>query len=110
MAIQIGTIGHRRQLGDPPASETEALYTAARKATVFHHGVGVYKNGDFVQNCIPDFELEQHVQYNTTMRFGRGLFIGGKCVHKGYLSDEEATHWEEKIADWPMPNVRYPRH
>lgn len=109
MIRRLGTIGHTRGPGDLTSSEEEALLREAAKATGFHHGVGVYKNGDFVQNCIPDFELSQHIQYNVTMRPGRGLFIDGNCVHDGYLDDEEVKAWEEKIADWPMPKLSYPR-
>jgi len=110
MIRRLGTIGHTRGPGDLTSSEEEALLREAAKATGFHHGVGVYKNGDYKQNCIPDFELQEHIDYNTSARFGRGLFIDGKCVHAGYLNEEEVAHWEAKIKDWPMPELRYPRH
>ncbi len=50
--------------------------------------IGVYANGDMKFNGVPDDKLEGHVQYNTTMRAGRALFVNGKCVHKGNLNDD----------------------
>ena len=101
--------GHLFSLGSIPSSEQQELIAKAKAAKVKHHSVGVYKCGDFVSHCVPDFELEEHIAYNTAMRFGRGLFIDGKCVNKGYLSDEEVVAWEAKIKDWSMPEIRYPR-
>lgn len=110
MIRRLGTIGHTRGPGDLTSSEEEALLREAAKATGLHLTVGVYKNGDYKTNCVPDFELQQHVDYNTTMRFGRGLFVDGKCVHAGYLTEEEVAVWEEKCKTIPMPAIRYPRH
>jgi hypothetical protein len=106
-----GTIGHSRYTGDElPDAERRDMIRKAEAAPVKHHTVGVYKNQSYKQNCVPDFELEQHVKYNTEYRWGRGLFVDGKCVHQGYLSDAEVATWEAKLKDWPMPKITYPRH
>lgn len=64
-----------------------------------HASVGVYSNGEYIVNIVRDEHLQSHIEYNTTFRFGRGLFIDGKCVYRGYLSEEKAKEWEEKIAE-----------
>jgi hypothetical protein len=106
-----GTIGHSRYTGDDlPDSERRDMIRKAEADPVKHHTVGVYKNQSYKENCVPSAELEQHVKYNTENRWGRGLFVDGKCVHQGYLSDEEVVAWEAKLKDWPMPKINYPRH
>ncbi len=105
-----GTIGHTRLSDDIPEAERQEMIAKAKRAEKLHLTVGVYKNGDYKTNCVPDFELQQHIDYNTTMRFGRGLFVDGKCVHAGYLTKEEVAVWEEKCKAIPMPAIRYPRH
>lgn len=107
---RMGTIGHYRPVDTIPADELREMIAKAKAAPVKHLTVGVYKNGDFKTNCVPDFELEGHIKYNTEMRWGRGLFVDGKCVHAGYLNEEEVAHWEEKCKTIPMPEISYPRH
>lgn len=63
-----------------------------------HVTVGVYKNNDYKYNIVRDEDLENHIEYNKIFRFGRGLFLDGKCIHKGYLSDEQVKIWESKIS------------
>jgi hypothetical protein len=92
-----------------PTQRAEQL-KKAQTAKVFHHTVGVYSSGDHKSNCVPDFELDGHVDYNTRFRPGRALFVDGKCVHQGYLSGDECKVWEARIKNWPMPKLRYPRH
>lgn len=64
-----------------------------------HFTVGVYKNNQFKTNIVKEEHLESHIEYNKTFRFGRGLFVDGKCVNKGYLSDEQVAEWEKRIAE-----------
>jgi hypothetical protein len=64
-----------------------------------HITVGVYASGNYVTNIVSPEDLVDHVEYNKTMRFGRALFVDGKLVNRGYLSDEETSKWEEKISE-----------
>lgn len=64
-----------------------------------HTSVGVYKNLDYESNCVCSNELEQHIEYNKTMRFGRALLIDGKVVYKGYFSEEDIPMLEEKFGN-----------
>ena len=56
-------------------------------------------NGRYVYNVVCDEDLEEHIEYNKTFRFGRGLFVDGKCVHQGYLSGEQVRNWEKRISE-----------
>lgn len=53
-----------------------------------HHTVGVYPNGEYKQNGVTHGLLKGHIDYNKVFRPGRALFVDGKCVHRGALSDE----------------------
>ena len=55
---------------------------------------GVYKG-----NIVRDEDLEDHIQYNKKFRFGRGLFLDGKCINQGYLSGEQVRNWEKRISE-----------
>lgn len=76
-----------------------------------HTSVGVYQNGQYKVNIVRDEDLENHIEYNRTFRFGRGLFIDGKCVLKGYLSGEQVRNWEKRISemkfDISKPTIPY---
>ena len=63
-----------------------------------HVTIGVYKNGQYHVNIVKEEHLKDHIEYNKTFRWGRALFVDGKCEHKGYLTDEEVAKWTEKIA------------
>jgi hypothetical protein len=60
-----------------------------------HTTIGVYANGDFKINGVKAENLKEHIEYNKTMRFGRSLFVDGKCVHKGNLDDEQIKFYEK---------------
>jgi len=62
-----------------------------------HTTIGVYANGDHVVNGVKKEHLKSHVNYNKTNRFGRALFVDGKCVYSGYLSPEETKKFEQRI-------------
>ena len=64
-----------------------------------HITIGVYKNGDYKVNVVREEHLESHIEYNKTMRFGRGLFVDGECLNQGYLDDNEVKEWTEKIKE-----------
>lgn len=63
-----------------------------------HVTVGVYKNNQYKINIVREEDLEGHIEYNKIFRFGRGLFVDGECVYKGYLSDEQIEEWKKKIS------------
>ncbi|MEX3625397.1 hypothetical protein [Viridibacillus arvi] len=73
--------------------------------------IGVYSNDTFKVNIVRPEHIEGHIEYNKTMRFGRALFVNGKCEYSGYLSDEKVAKWTEKIAemtfDTSKPSVLY---
>lgn len=62
-----------------------------------HKVVNVYTNEDFVIEEISKNKLIEHISYNKTMRFGRAIFVDGKCVHKGYLTKDQIKQWEVKL-------------
>lgn len=64
-----------------------------------HVTVGVYMNGQYKYNIVRDEDLENHIKYNKIFRFGRGLFVDGKCVNQGYLSEEQVRNWEKSISE-----------
>ena len=68
---------------------------------MIHTTIGIYLSGQFIINGVHPDHLESHIEYNKTARFGRGLFVDGKCVHKGYLTDEMVETFERQIAGDP---------
>ena len=64
-----------------------------------HVTVGVYMNGQYKYNIVRDEDLENHIKYNKIFRFGRGLFVDGKCVNQGYLSGEQVRNWERRTSE-----------
>lgn len=76
-----------------------------------HITVGVYMNGKYKVNVVRDEDLEDHIEYNKTFRFGRGLFVDDKCINQGYLSGEQVRNWEKRISemeiDTSKPTIPY---
>ena len=72
-----------------------------------HVTVGVYMNGQYKYNIVRDEDLENHIKYNKIFRFGRGLFVDGKCINQGYLSGEQVRNWERRISEmeFNMPMI-----
>ena len=64
---------------------------------MIHTTVGVYNDDTFKINGVISENLKDHIDYNRSLRFGRALFVDGKCIHKGYLSDERCKEWESKL-------------
>lgn len=54
-----------------------------------HTTIGLYRNGDYVVNGVNEEYLETHIRYNISCRGGRALFVDGKCVHTGYMTQDE---------------------
>ena len=73
-----------------------------------HTTIGLYLNGDYKINGVSAENLDTHIEYNKTLRFGRALFVDGKCVHEGYYknSPEEIADFEKRIADNPEQFTR----
>jgi len=42
-------------------------------------------------------EVNEWVEYNSTMRFGQALFIDGKCIRHGYLTKERCDEIEREL-------------
>ena len=76
-----------------------------------HVTVGVYMNGQYKYNIVRDEDLENHIKYNKIFRFGRGLFVDGKCINQGYLSGEQVRNWTKRISemniDMSKPTIPY---
>lgn len=66
---------------------------------MIHTTIGLYSNGTFKMNGVEPDHLQSHIEYNKTFRWGRSLFVDGKCVYKGYQSDEEVKAFEKRIKD-----------
>lgn len=66
---------------------------------MIHTTIGVYANGEMKFNGVKAGNLINHIDYNLDFRPGRALFVNGKCVHKGYLNDEEVQKYEEMFKD-----------
>lgn len=75
-----------------------------------HITVGVYMNGQYKINIVKDEDLKDHIEYNKKFRFGRGLFVDGKCVNQGYLSGEQVINWEKEYLKWNSIPVNQPSH
>lgn len=66
------------------------------------HTRGVYLNEGYKDNGVSAQNLKLHIEYNTTMRPGRALFVDGKCIHKGYLTDADVKAIEDNLAINPV--------
>lgn len=64
-----------------------------------HVTIGVYSNDTYKVNIVRPEDLEGHIQYNKLMRFGRALFVDGKCEYDGLLTKEKIAEWTKKIAE-----------
>ena len=62
-----------------------------------HITIGVYSDDSYKINIVKDKDLVAHIEYNKIFRYGRALFVDGKCENQGYLSDRKVREWEDKI-------------
>lgn len=77
-----------------------------------HVTIGVYKNGQYKYNIVRDEDLDNHITYNKNYRPGRALFVDGKCIYKGNLSNKEISEWENDLIpkmcfDMSKPTIPY---
>lgn len=86
-----GTINRGRE------TITEGNRCAAFKG-ILHVTLGVYTNGQYKYNVVRDEDLESHIDYNKTFRFGRLLYVDGKRVYNGCIK-EECLERYDKIAE-----------
>ena len=64
---------------------------------MIHTTVGIYLNGDHKTNGVIPENLESHIEYNKTYRYGRALLVDGKVVHLGYYSESDREELERKF-------------
>ena len=64
---------------------------------LYHWCVRIYNNDDRTVEVRRASELPEWLDYNKTARFGNALFVDGKCVANGYLSQERCDTWAEKL-------------
>jgi len=64
-----------------------------------HVTIGIYPNGEYKVNIVRPEDLENHIEYNKTWRFGRLLFVDGVCIYRSHLNESFIQKWEEKIKD-----------
>lgn len=50
--------------------------------------IRIYNNGSYVVNNVRSEDLEPHIEYNKTVRFGCALVVDGKIENEGYLNEE----------------------
>jgi hypothetical protein len=71
-----------------------------------HTTIGVYNSGDMKLNGVCEANLEGHIKYNLDLRPGRGFFVDGKCLNKGYLSEEQVSFYEKLFQSDSKYNLR----
>ena len=63
-----------------------------------HLTLGVYTNGQYKYNVVRDEDLDHHIEYNKTWRFGRLLYVDSKRVYDGFVNSESLEEYN-KIAE-----------
>lgn len=63
-----------------------------------HLTIGVYSNEQWKYNVVRDEDLDHHIWYNKTFRWGRLLYVDGKRVYDGCHSEEILPKYD-KIAE-----------
>ena len=59
--------------------------------------IRIYNNGDYTINNVRPEDLEAHIEYNKTMRFGCALVVDGKIENEGYLDVDRINEIVSKI-------------
>jgi len=77
---------------------------------MIHTTIGVYLSGHYKTNGVTDENLESHIEYNKTMRFGRALLVDGKVVHLGYYNESDREMLEERFKDIKIDKDTAPYH
>lgn len=52
---------------------------------MIHTTIGIYNNGDYKVNGVPDINIAEHIKYNIHYRFGRALIVDGLIIYPGYF-------------------------
>ena len=64
---------------------------------MIHTTIGLYPNGEFRLNGVKPEHLKEHIEYNKKYRFGRALFVDGKCEYKGHVDSRDIKKFEKRI-------------
>jgi len=75
---------------------------------MIHTTIGLYPNGEYKVNGVSKEDLEAHIEYNKTMRFGRALFVDGELVYKGMGCETAIEGFKEKAKEIKMKKVTKP--
>lgn len=60
-----------------------------------HLTLGVYTNGQYKYNVVKEEDLESHIEYNKTWRWGRLLYVDGERVYDGCHKEESLPMYDE---------------
>lgn len=71
-----------------------------------HLTLGIYANGQYEFNVVREKDLESHIRYNKTFRFGRLLYVDGKRVYDGNVQTKENLDRYDKIAEEFYKNTK----
>lgn len=55
---------------------------------MIHTTIGIYSDGSYKVNGVKSEDLQSHIEYNKTFRFGRALLVDGEIIYPGYFSLE----------------------
>ena len=69
-----------------------------------HLTLGIYGNGDYKYNVVLDEDLESHIEYNKTFRFGRLLYVDGERVYDGCYKPEYLDKYDKIAAEFYSHN------
>ena len=65
-----------------------------------HLTLGIYSNGQWKYNVVRDEDLEHHIEYNKTFRWGRLLYVDGKRVYDGSTKEEYLEKYDQIAKDF----------
>lgn len=68
--------------------------------------LAVYANGQYEYNVVKEEDLENHIEYNKTFRFGRLLYVDGERVFDGCVQTKENLDRYDKIAEAFYKNAK----
>jgi len=78
---------------------------------MIHTTIGLYANGSKKYNGVAGEDLQAHIEYNKTARFGRALIVDGECVYEGIVSkeliDKAVAEQKDKPVLFTEPTIPY---
>ena len=77
--------------------------------SVLHKTYGVYYDRSWKRNAVDPADLEAHIAYNKSWRWGRALIVDGVVVHTGYFREadiEAFVKYELPVIDEGWEPVR----